>query len=587
MDLLLAYVWQNKLRVCFTFLVTVAEGIVSVLLLDVLNDKVLSPTSFSIESLMIFAALLLIFFAVSAGSQILLARIGHALVNQIRERVIKQIIDADYVRLQLQGKGRYIASLNFDINNFQRLFVELPYLIQGMIVTFSTLIYLAFLSPSLTGISVLWLLVALILTQIFIRRSVHHMRLYRTSKDNITADYHASIDGNRELKTNTLFAERWYRKIFQKHTRYALKQYNLSDSYYYLAAVFFDVLLLALIGFIFFINFEFNFSSTGTAITICLTLLYIRTFLSAVIRTLPLVDYALVSANKMSQLDLGNYEPQFKHQLSVKSNWQSVRWQNLNYVYPDARTLDEDEIEVASHYHMDDLFNEDEVEVTLPPSLASSSTIKPFTLSNINIELRRGSITMLVGKNGAGKSSLVGIMSGITPWTSGEMYIDQHRITKNTIAAYRHMVANIFSDFYLFNEIGVEQTYTTMQLMQTWLKRLQLQDKVSVDNFEFSTTNLSTGQRRRLALLIAIVSQRPIIILDEWAAEQDPSFKRIFYREILPLLKSQGKTIFVVSHDAEYFDAADYLYLIAQGQVSELVGEDKVYLAIEAVSSSQ
>jgi len=61
-------------------------------------------------------------------------------------------------------------------------------------------------------------------------------------------------------------------------------------------------------------------------------------------------------------------------------------------------------------------------------------------------------------------------------------------------------------------------------------------------------------------------------VLDEWAAEQDPTFRRIFYREILSEMKKKGKTLIVVSHDDRYFDAADRILQIKDGKIAEVTG---------------
>ena len=81
----------------------------------------------------------------------------------------------------------------------------------------------------------------------------------------------------------------------------------------------------------------------------------------------------------------------------------------------------------------------------------------------------------------------------------------------------------------------------------------------------FSTTHLSHGQRQRLALLGAYLEDRPIYVFDEWAANQEPQFRNIFYRQILPELKARGKLAVVISHDDRYFDVADRLIRLTSG----------------------
>src|SRR5690606_27967207 len=105
---------------------------------------------------------------------------------------------------------------------------------------------------------------------------------------------------------------------------------------------------------------------------------------------------------------------------------------------------------------------------------------------------------------------------------------------------------------------------------QKHLAQLQLDHKVRVENGTFSTLRLSQGQRKRLALLVAYLEDRPFYVFDEWAADQDPVFKKIFYTEILPSLKAKGKTVIAITHDDGYFHVADRCFKFEDGKLKEL-----------------
>ena len=132
---------------------------------------------------------------------------------------------------------------------------------------------------------------------------------------------------------------------------------------------------------------------------------------------------------------------------------------------------------------------------------------------------------------------------------------------------YRQNFSAIFFDFYLFDDLILADEEAS-QAVRFYLERLDIAHKVNVESGVFSTTDLSAGQRKRLALIGTYLEQRPIIVFDEWAAEQDPTFRRIFYTEILQELKRQGKTLIVVSHDDRYFGAADRVIHIHEGRIS-------------------
>ena len=133
---------------------------------------------------------------------------------------------------------------------------------------------------------------------------------------------------------------------------------------------------------------------------------------------------------------------------------------------------------------------------------------------------------------------------------------------------YRQLFSAVFVDFYLFDELLGFKGIDLDKQAQTYIDKLQLSHKVKVENGRLSTTNLSQGQRKRLTLLAAYLEDRQFYVFDEWAADQDPEFKRFFYKEILSDLKERGKTVLVISHDEQYFDVADRYIKMDFGQVT-------------------
>jgi putative ATP-binding cassette transporter len=123
----------------------------------------------------------------------------------------------------------------------------------------------------------------------------------------------------------------------------------------------------------------------------------------------------------------------------------------------------------------------------------------------------------------------------------------------------------VFSDFFLFDSLlGLEVPEGDAR-PEEYLERLLLHHKVKIEGGTLSTLDLSQGQRKRLALLTAYLEDRPIYLFDEWAADQDPEFKEVFYRHLLPDLKARGKTVVVISHDDRYYDAGDRLVRLDSG----------------------
>ena len=190
-----------------------------------------------------------------------------------------------------------------------------------------------------------------------------------------------------------------------------------------------------------------------------------------------------------------------------------------------------------------------------------------FKLGPLDIEFYPGSVTFLVGGNGSGKTTLAKLLVGLYAPESGEVILDGEPVSDRNRDRYRQCFSAIFSDFHLFESLLAIQRSDLDEAGNRLLQRLHLQHKVKGSNGAFTTRALSQGQRKRLALVVACLEQRPFLVLDEWAADQDPLFKEVFYRELLPELKAQGKAVLVISHDDRYFHLGDRLLKLEEGRL--------------------
>jgi putative pyoverdin transport system ATP-binding/permease protein len=179
-----------------------------------------------------------------------------------------------------------------------------------------------------------------------------------------------------------------------------------------------------------------------------------------------------------------------------------------------------------------------------------------FTFGPIDLDIRRGEITFITGGNGSGKSTLLRLLCGLYAPLSGELRIDDRLVEASDLESYRGLFAAIFSDNHLFETLYGIPAPDPLEVTEL-LRLMELEQKTGIVGRTFSDVNLSTGQRKRLAMIALVLERRPICIFDEWAADQDVHFRQKFYQVILPWLKSQGKTVIAVTHDERYFDAAD------------------------------
>ncbi len=192
----------------------------------------------------------------------------------------------------------------------------------------------------------------------------------------------------------------------------------------------------------------------------------------------------------------------------------------------------------------------------------------PFAIGPIDIQIQRGEILFISGGNGAGKSTLIKLLTGLYQPGQGELMMDGISIIPARLAGYRGLIAPVFSDFTLFSRLyGLsEDDLAEADQLLNWMEMGEIS---SVRDGAFTRLDLSTGQRKRLALVAALLEHKPILVLDEWAADQDAVFRAKFYREILPTLREKGLTIIAVTHDDRYFDAADRRLHLDEGKLAE------------------
>jgi putative ATP-binding cassette transporter len=187
-----------------------------------------------------------------------------------------------------------------------------------------------------------------------------------------------------------------------------------------------------------------------------------------------------------------------------------------------------------------------------------------FSLEPLDFELSKGEMVFISGGNGSGKSTFLKVLAGLYQPASGSITVNNVPIGRDNRQNYRNLFSSIFSDFHLFDRIyGIKEV--DYDRLRSLLDLADLSHKTSIVDGQITTVDLSSGQRKRLALVLSLLEDKPILLLDEWAAEQDPQFRRKFYREILPELKQQKKTVVAVTHDDDQYDVADRVLKMQYG----------------------
>lgn len=190
---------------------------------------------------------------------------------------------------------------------------------------------------------------------------------------------------------------------------------------------------------------------------------------------------------------------------------------------------------------------------------------RPFKIGPVDLDFKKGEITFIVGGNGSGKSTFLKVLTSLYAPEQGVIRLNDTEIDAFNRASYRNLFSTIFSDYTLFRRLlGIDPPDSS--LINELLRTMELEEKTSIEAGAITNRDLSSGQKKRLALIVSILEDKPVMVFDEWAADQDPVFRKFFYDNLLPELKAKGKTIIAVTHDDKYFDTADSIYKMEYGR---------------------
>lgn len=194
-----------------------------------------------------------------------------------------------------------------------------------------------------------------------------------------------------------------------------------------------------------------------------------------------------------------------------------------------------------------------------------------FKAGPVDLNIRQGEVLFIVGGNGSGKSTLLKLLTGLYyPMAGGYILRDNRRVIPETYQSYRELFSVIFTDFHLFRKLyGLESVDSSR--VADLLEAMSLHTKTGYAGGRFTDIDLSTGQKKRLAYITAILEDRPIYVFDEWAADQDPVFRRLFYEKFLDDLRAMKKTVIAVTHDDRYFDKADRVIRMEEGRAEQKI----------------
>ena len=514
---------------------SVLSALFSVAVLAFISQRLLVEGANLPLVLMQFGLLLVALLATATGAQVTLHRLGHRMVYGLRRDLVRRVLATDIEQLEKVGGPPLLAALSTDTRNLTIAFVHLPELVYGAALSVAALSWLAWLSPSLFVVTVGWLLATTGMGMWLVGRINFHVGKVREGDDHLYQDYQAMIDGRKELALNRARASRFYVEEFDGHARAYRDHVTRADTFNGLAGNLANVLMLALIGVLFYLAAGLGWASANTASIFALTILLLRTPLIGAVAALPTLLAARVSLQKLGALQLAQGETDFSPRGESMAGFQQLSLAGVCYRYP------------------------------------RQDGTPGFSVGPLDLTINRGELIFVQGGNGSGKSTFARLLAGLYRPLQGELRVDGEPVTEDNRVAFRQLFSSVFTDFYLFSRLlrgdGAE---VLVDEVDEWLATLGMEHKVRHADGRLSDIRFSQGQRKRLALLMAVMEERDCLLLDEWAADQDPQFRQFFYHDLLPRLQAQGKTIIAITHDDHYFDRADRLLKMDAGELAEL-----------------
>jgi putative ATP-binding cassette transporter len=510
-------------------LFTTIAGIANALLIVVVNEVAILVAQGERPGLigwLVFAAGFALYFQCNKMALLQANRVIERLLMNLRVDVADKLRRSELKTVNHLGRGKLYSLLSHETNH---LSITFPILVEGFqqaILLVIALFYLAYLSWAALVVFMLAVLLG-------IYGYLHINTSYRDTLQKVAEQQAKLLDrfgdiihGSKELRLNRSRSKAIF-QVFNQQSRATEELLTVAGGRWTYLILLGAVVMFAMLGIVVFIFPNYIAAHSTIIFQLVPTMMFCLTPLTKIVAESPLFLRADVGLQEILSMQkelqaAGGIAP-------ASARKASKLFQNFKHI-----TFSE-----ITYHHRDQ-------------DGASLFTSGPWDLT-----LQRGEILFLVGGNGSGKSTALRLLAGLYHRDSGHISVDDTPPLDDVhVAGIRELYAAVFGDFHLFDRLyGLE--HVKQEEVDRLIEMMELTGKVKFVDGCFSQLNLSTGQRKRLALIATLLEDRPIYLFDEWAAEQDIHFREVFYTKILPDLKAQGKTVVAVTHDERFWHLAD------------------------------
>jgi putative ATP-binding cassette transporter len=539
MNLLRFFFRGSRTMTLCTFAAALASGACNAGVIALVNTVVTSNGTLGPWVIWAFGALVAGRLLTTFLAQFTQAHFTQQNSARLRRELVERILAVPLRQLEEIGAPRLMVALTEDVLVLTEAMLVVPTFTVNLAILLGGAIYLGWLSWHVLVLMAVFILIGAVAYRLLIRSGFTRLYAARDEQDRLFKHFRELTEGMKELKLHrerrgVFFSENIFGSTerYKKHAIGAELRFILAHNWSHL-------LFFTLIGLILFLLPKIENVGPAAMTGYIVATLYLMGPLSGVLGSLSLFGRASAALRKIEQLGFTLAE-------KAGDDCPIVRKTEI----PAFKRLEL--IDITRSYHRE---KEDD----------------RFTLGPIRLTFRPGEIVYLVGGNGSGKSTLAKVITGLYPPEQGQIKVDGRVIAERDRDDYRQLFSVVFADFYLFENLLGSSSADLDRQAREYLELLHLQHKVKVKDGVLSTTDLSQGQRKRIALLNAYLEDRPFYLFDEWASDQDPVFKEVFYTQLLPELKKRNKTVLVITHDDHYFHLADRIIKLDYGKIDTFV----------------
>jgi putative ATP-binding cassette transporter len=550
----------SKTRIVAVFAAGLISGVANTYLLTLIGG-VLSPEAHHGATWQRFAVTGSVALVSTVVSQLLLIRLTQDAIYQLRTRLSSGVVSAPLEHLERLGAHRLLATLTEDVRALSQAVTSLPNICVDAVTILGCFMVLALVSGPIFAVTATGTALSILGVEMFLRRVRRLYRQARENEDALLRSFQSGLAGIKELKLHR--GQR--RDYMDRHLLGAageLRDKNVAaGSRFSVAHGYGRALQLLTMAVILFVLTRALELPRPVMVTYILVTIFLAMPMQSFMSRIPELLRGDVALAKIRAMNLSVQNSTDEQQLPYTDRPAAaaarLELTNLSYTYPTEPAPPHGPGTPPHSPHRP------------PPGQPLGVNGSGFRLGPLDLVFEPGQISFVVGGNGSGKSTQANLLTGLYLPETGFVTLNGEKIGHDNLEWFRQNCSAVFTDFHLFKDyLGFDRPGIDDEVRHL-LTELQLTHKVTVQDGRLSTVALSQGQRKRLALLTTLLEDRPIYVFDEWAADQEPRFRDVFYTEIVTGLARRGKTVIVITHDDRYFHCADQIIELDFGQLAD------------------